>query len=100
VDDLQQGGAEEVAAEAELAVARHRLFRSWRNFPVSREPRRNLRPKIAARSLWARIEAIQHNREFLAAYRDARARWIAGDMPSFPIGTYWLRRFAHVPLAS
>jgi hypothetical protein len=43
-----------------------------------REPRRNLRPKIAARSLWARIEAILRNREFLAGYRDARARWIAG----------------------
>jgi hypothetical protein len=73
---------------------------SWRDAPASREPRRNLRPRIAARSPWTRIEAILRNREFLAAYREARAHWIAGETIPFPIGTYWLRRFAHVPLAS
>lgn len=31
-----------------------------------------------------RIEAIRRNREFLIAYRDARARWIAGDPIPFP----------------
>jgi REP element-mobilizing transposase RayT len=75
-------------------------LQSWRDCPSSRESRRNLRPTIAARSQWARIEAIHRNREFLAAYRDARTAWIAGDVIPFPVGTYWLRRFAHVPLAS
>jgi Tfp pilus assembly protein FimT len=42
------------------------------------ECRRNLRPRIAARSQWARTEAIRRNREFLAIYRDARARWLSG----------------------
>ena len=32
----------------------------------------------------ARIEAIHRNREFLAAYRDARAGWIAGVLIPFP----------------
>jgi hypothetical protein len=55
--------------------------------------------KAPARSQWARLEALLRNREFLAAYRAARDRWIAGAAIAFPIGTYWLRRFAHVPLA-
>jgi REP-associated tyrosine transposase len=99
------------AAEAAVAAERMRtgarvlgrrtiLRQSWRDCPASREPRRNLRPRIAARNPWARIEAIRRNREFVVAYRDARAGWIAGDAIPFPVGTYWLRRFAHVPLAS
>jgi hypothetical protein len=74
------------------------LRQSWRSCPASLEPRRNLRPRLAARSQWARIEAIRRNREFLATYRDARARWLGGAEVPFPAGTYWLRRFAHVPL--
>ena len=74
--------------------------RSWRDSPASREPRRQLRPRVAARSQWSRVEALLRNREFLAAYREARGHWIAGEATAFPIGTYWLRRFAHVPLAS
>jgi putative transposase len=76
------------------------LRQAWRDCPASRAPRRNLRPRIAARSQWSRIEAIRRNRESLTAYRDARARWVVGDAIPFPVGTYWLRRFAHVPLAS
>jgi REP element-mobilizing transposase RayT len=107
-DELRQRVA---AEEAAVAVERRRTGagvlgrraiqrQSWRDSPASREPRRNLRPTIAARSPWARLEAILRNREFLAAYREARARWIAGDAIPFPLGTYWLRRFANVPLAS
>jgi putative transposase len=99
--------AEEAAAAAERRRTGARVLgrraiqrQSWRDCPATREPRRNLRPRIAARSQWARIEAIGRNREFLTAYRNARACWIAGTPIPFPIGTYWLRRFAHVPLAS
>src|SRR5262249_51211917 len=57
------------AAEAEYArirakrgravVGRRNVLRqSWRDSPTSREPRRGLRPRFAARSLWARLEAI------------------------------------------
>jgi len=103
---------ERVAAEeARLAAARWRIGarvigrravqrQSWRETPRSGEPRRNLRPTIAARSQWARVEALQRNREFLIAYREARARWLAGSAIAFPIGTYWLRRFAQIPLAA
>jgi hypothetical protein len=43
--------------------------------PCEPGTRRNFRPRIAARNPWARLEALRRNREFLAAYRDARARW-------------------------
>lgn len=78
---------------------RNVLRQSWRDSPTSREPRRKLRPRFAARSLWARLEAIQRNREFLDAYRTARRAWNAGTPIPFPFGTYWLRRFMAVPVA-
>ena len=76
------------------------LRQSWRDSPTSREPRRNLRPAFAARSLWARIEAIQRKRAFTAAYRAARQAFLAGIPSSFPFGTYWLRRFVGVPVVA
>lgn len=72
---------------------------SWRDSPTSREPRRNLRPTIAAKSLWSRLEALQRRRAFLDAYRLARAAMLAGCPVPFPDGTYWLRRFMNVPVA-
>jgi hypothetical protein len=64
------------------------------------EPRRNLRPRVTARSKWARIEALRRNRVFLVDYAVARAGWQDGEAVMFPIGTYWLRRFANVPIAA
>lgn len=111
-EQILQELREQVAA-VESAVARERsrtgarvlgrrgvLRQSWRDSPTSQEPRRNLRPTIAARSTWSRIEAILRNRDFLIAYREARERWSVGEATVFPAGTYWLRRFANVPLAS
>jgi len=92
--------AERMQTGARVLGRRAILRQSWRDSPRSREPRRNLRPRVAARNVWARVEALCRNREFLTAYREARARWIAGDAIPFPAGTYWLRRFASVPLGS
>ncbi|HEY8240624.1 MAG TPA: hypothetical protein VIH35_04215 [Kiritimatiellia bacterium] len=92
--------AERQRTGARVLGRRAVLRQSWRDGPASRAPRRNLRPRLAAGSQWARIETIRRNREFVATYRAARARWIAGDPIAFPVGTYWLRRFAQVPLAN
>jgi putative transposase len=59
--------------------------------PASHEPRRQLSPRIASLNKWARIEAIQRSKAFLAAYRAARNLWLAGLAAVFPLGTYWLR---------
>lgn len=81
-------------------LGRQRVLRqSWRDSPTSTEPRRNLRPKVAAQNTWARIEALRRDRLFVATYRAARAAWLAGLPTVFPAGTYWLRRFAGVPVA-
>ena len=67
--------------------------------PTSREPRRNLRPRVATRSKWARIEALLRNRAFVEDYTHARERWRDGAPIAFPPGTSWLRRFAYVSVA-
>jgi putative transposase len=74
------------------------LAQSWRDHPASCEPRRNLRPRVAARSKWPRLEALLRNRVFAVEYADARTRWRDGAPAVFPPGTYWLRRFASVPV--
>ncbi len=74
------------------------LAQSWRDQPESREPRRNLRPRIATPNKWARIEAIMRDRAFVVEYAEARARWRERAAAVFPVGTYWLQRFASVPI--
>jgi len=74
------------------------LAQSWRNSPASCEPRRTLRPQVASRCKWARIEALLRNRGFAREYAIARSRWRDGLPAVFPAGTYWLLRFASVPV--
>lgn len=98
------------AVEVEITAERHQtgrricgrravLHQSWRGQPSSDAPRRTLRPRIASRDKWARMEALLRDRAFLAAYAQARAGWRNGESIVFPPGTYWLRRFAYVPIA-
>jgi putative transposase len=84
--------------EARREVLGRRAIRdqSWREFPTSHEPRRNLRPRVAARNRWLRMATLLRNKEWLAAYREARTLWLAGNDVAFPYGTYWLCRFANV----
>jgi len=71
------------------------LDQKWSDRPQSREPRRELDPRVAARSRWSRIEALLRNRVFRDAYERAREALLAGYCDVvFPAGTYWLRRFA------
>jgi putative transposase len=93
---------EEECAKARLAsgryvVGRRRILRqSWRDCPTSHEPRRGLRPRVAARSKWVRIAKLQRNKAWEQAYQSARLRWLAGLPAVFPYGTYWLRKYANV----
>ncbi|MDB4960560.1 MAG: hypothetical protein JWP01_559 [Myxococcales bacterium] len=79
---------------------RHILRQSPRDSPTSERQHRGLRPRVATRSKWNRIAALQRNKEFEIAYREARAAWLSGLPAKFPPGTYWLRRFANVPIAT
>src|SRR5262245_30324862 len=67
------------------------LEQRWSDRPGSREPRRQLDPRVAARSKWSRIEALLRNRSFRDAYLAARVSFLAGLKDVlFPPGTYWL----------
>jgi hypothetical protein len=89
--------AAERARTGRRVLGRHAvLAQSWREAPTSVEPRRNLRPRVATRSRWARIEALLRNRAFILEYTEARDRWRNGVPAVFPPGTYWLHRFASV----
>lgn len=74
------------------------LTQSWRDSPTTVEPRRNLHPRVASRCKWARMEALMRNRAFESDYASARERWTSGISAVFPPGTYWLQRFAAVPV--
>jgi REP element-mobilizing transposase RayT len=110
-DDVRQRLRARVAViEDEVAASRRRtgapilgrraiLRQPWRGQPASHAPRRGLRPRVAARSVWSRVEALLRDRAFVDSYRAARLRWRAGLDAVFPPGTYWLRRFAAVHVA-
>jgi len=75
------------------------LQQRWADAPTTAATRRTLIPRVAARNLWARVEGLLRNREFADDYARARAAWVAGLDVVFPVGTYWLRRFANVSIA-
>lgn len=96
----------ERAETGRRVIGRGRVLRqSWRDSPTSHEPRRTLKPRVAARSKWHRIEVLQRNKAFVSEYKAARLAWYArlawlASIPVvFPAGTNWLRRFANVPVA-
>ena len=100
VEKVENHFAQLRARTGRRVLGRQRVLRqSWRDSPTSTEPRRNLRPKVAAKNTWARVEALQRDRQFVADYRAARLRWLAGLPAVFPAGTYWLHRFAGVTVA-
>ena len=97
ISEVEAACAAERQALGRRVVGRRGVLRqAWRESPTSREPRRGLRPRLAARSKWMRIAALQRNKQWQAEYREARRRWQSGEPCLFPHGTYWLQRFAHV----
>ena len=82
-------------AEGRKVLGRGEVRRqSHEDSPRSREPRRVRRPRLAAKNLWRRLEAIQRLKQFVKAYAEALAVWRNGDRNvEFPYGTYAMRVF-------
>jgi REP element-mobilizing transposase RayT len=60
--------------------------------PARYEPRFGLKPRIAARDKWRRIEGLSRIKSFEQRYRDSRVSWCSGIRDVvFPAGTYLLR---------
>lgn len=61
--------------------------------PSTRPPRPGIRPNVAGKNKWARIEALQRNAAFLEDHRNARLRFEAGEIDVvFPRGTYLMAK--------
>ena len=74
-----------------LGVERILRQRAW-DKPKTREPRRRLSPRIAARNKWLRIEALRRVKEFIVGHAEALRAWCAGQRDViFPPGTYAMR---------
>jgi hypothetical protein len=100
VEEFERTEEARRAAAGRRVLGRYAVLRqSWRDSPKSREPRRGLRPTIAARNFWAMLERIQRDRDFARWHKRARAALIAGAPIAFPPGTYWFRRFLGVAVA-
>jgi putative transposase len=65
--------------------------------PRTKEPHFGISPRVACKSKWTRIEALQRCKDFLGSYGRAIRAWMQGAADvAFPVGTYWMRRFARV----
>lgn len=78
------------------AVKRQDPFAS----PTTREPRRQLSPRVASPNKWRRIETLARCADFAREYRDALTAWCAQKRSViFPAGTYLMRIRHHVRCA-
>ena len=92
VADQEEKFAEQRRAKGKGVLGRREVCRQSPNdCPQSHEPRRKLSPRVATRSRWARMEALQRLESFLTAYREAWFAWCQGAKEVlFPYGTYAL----------
>ena len=91
--DAREHKRREVQAKGNRFMGRRAVRDQSRyDYPSSREPRFGIKPHVAAKSKWARIERLQRNRAWLEAYEDALGLYRAGVRNVvFPHGTYKMR---------
>jgi len=88
-DERKRSGRQVVGRDAVMA-------QDWKDSPDSREPRRQLSPRVACKTTWRRLEALARNKIWLEAYQRARTAFLTGVNIVFPAGTFWLQRFGGV----
>ncbi len=93
VSELEQQAATERQQNGVTVLGPRRVLRqSHTNRPSSREPRRVLTPRVAARDKWKRIEAHGRLVGFIKKYGEALSKYREGDRTVvFPHGTYLMR---------
>lgn len=73
---------------------------NWWECPESFDPRRQLKPTVAGRNKWARIEALRRSKDWLTAYYEALERFISGEREvEFPPGTWQMCARLGCPVA-
>ena len=72
---VEQACAADRLRTGRQVIGRRRILRqSWRDRPASREPRRGLRPRIAARDPSLRVATMRRNKDWLIAYNVSHQR--------------------------
>ncbi|WP_243338121.1 hypothetical protein [Anaeromyxobacter soli] len=101
VQELEKRHHQEIATKGRRFVGVTRvLAQNPFASPPAGEPRFELKPRIAARDKWKRIEGLLRLRSFLVEYRQALVEWSSGVRTVvFPAGTYHLRLFHGVRCA-
>ena len=83
-----------------LGLDRLRRLKPWHR-PDSKEPRRELSPRVAAKDESLRRRILACIKRFVKGHEEARLAWLAGDRGVvFPAGTYAMRIFHGVRCAS
>jgi hypothetical protein len=98
IEAVEKNTAEERKQTGTRVIGRRRILaQHWNESPASHSvaPRRTLRPRFAG-GIEERLAALAADRAFQHAYQRARARLLAREEAIFPVGTYWLARFANV----
>ncbi len=93
VSELERQAAAEREADGRSVMGARRVrAQKHTDRPASREPRRVLNPRVAAKDKWRRIEALGRLASFLERYREALPLFRRGERGVvFPHGTYLMR---------
>ncbi|MEM9696455.1 MAG: hypothetical protein AAGA56_28180 [Myxococcota bacterium] len=93
VAEVEADAAAERARNGTRVVGRRALRQlSYRDRPQTREPRRQMSPRIACRDKLLRIAALEELKRFEDAYRRAWQNLQAGERAVFPVATWrWTR---------
>ena len=88
-------------AEGKAATMRRVRKQNWWECPESCDPRWGMKPTVAGRNKWARIEALRGSKEWLTAYYQALERFLGGDRKvEFPPGTWHMCARLQCPVAT
>jgi len=93
VEELERKHREEMASQGRRFLGAARVL-AQNPFarPAPGEPRFGLKPRVAARDRWKRIERLLQLGAFASSYRKAFAAWRSGARDVlFPAGTYLMR---------
>jgi hypothetical protein len=93
IDEREEKFRKQYDAEGKSFLGRRRVLEQSRySQPQSEDEPRGIKPKLACRNKWRRIERLQQDKRWLNGYRQALPRWCAGDRDVvFPAGTYKMR---------
>jgi len=73
----------------------------WNDSPTTEAPRRQLKPRVAAKCAETRTAALAAFKRWVDAYRSVRARFIAGEREvEWPLGTYEMCKRHGCPVAA